>query len=77
MRISMDYLGNVILPIPPKLEQDQIVRYLDWKIGKLNKVISSKRKEIRLLKEQRKAIIDDGILYGFGDTETKDSGKHP
>lgn len=74
MRISMDYLGNVILPIPPKLEQDQIVRYLDWKIGKLNKVISSKRKEIRLLKEQRKAIIDDGILYGFGDTETKDSG---
>ena len=74
MRISMDYLGNVILPIPPKLEQDKIVRYLDWKIGKLNKVISSKRKEIRLLKEQRKAIIDDGILYGFGDTETKDSG---
>lgn len=74
MRISMDYLGNVILPIPPKVEQDRIVRYLDWKIGKLNKVISRKNKEIHLLKEQRKAIIDDGILYGFGNRKTKDSG---
>lgn len=30
MRIAMDYLNNVNLPIPPKDEQDKIVSYLDW-----------------------------------------------
>ena len=28
MRISMDYLGNVLLPVPPRSEQDKIVDYL-------------------------------------------------
>ena len=40
MRISMDYLGNVLLPIPPRPEQDQIVRYLEWKVSNLNKLIN-------------------------------------
>ena len=31
MRISMDYLGNVMLPMPPREEQDKIVKYLKYK----------------------------------------------
>ena len=38
MRISMDYLGNVLLPIPPRSEQDQIVKF--FRIGKYRELTS-------------------------------------
>lgn len=74
MRISMNYLGNVLLPIPPRAEQDQIVRYLDWKVSEINRLISVKKKQVSAYRELRKAIIDQGILHGFKDSEIKDSG---
>lgn len=74
MRISMNYLGNVMLPIPPRNEQDQIVRYLDWKVSEVNRLISVKKKQVSAYKELRKAIIDQGILHGFKKTDRKDSG---
>lgn len=73
MRISMNYLGNVMLPIPPREEQDQIVRYLDWKVSEVNHLIAVKKKQVSAYKELRKAVIDQGILHGFKGTETKDS----
>lgn len=74
MRISMNYLGNVMLPIPPRKEQDQIVRYLDWKVSEVNRLIAVKRKQVSAYKELRKAVIDQGILHGFRKSEKKDSG---
>ena len=50
-RIPMVKLNNVILPVPPRPEQDQIVRFLDWKVSSINKLISIKKKQIVLLKE--------------------------
>lgn len=73
MRISMNYLGNVMLPIPPRTEQDQIVRYLDWKVSEVNKLISVKKKKVAAYRELRKSTIDKGILHGFSNTEQKDS----
>lgn len=74
MRISMNYLGNVLLPIPPRAEQDQIVRYLDWKVSEINHLISVKKKQVSAYRELRKAIIDQGILHGFKDSKAKESG---
>lgn len=74
MRISMDYLGGVLLPVPPRDEQDKIVKYLNWQVSKINELISSKKKKIKVLKEYRKATIDEGILHGFGHIEKKESG---
>lgn len=74
MRISMNYLGNVILPVPPRKEQDQIVRYLDWKVSEINKLISIKKKQVSAYRELRKATIDQGILHGFKSVDKKDSG---
>ena len=65
MRISMDYLGNVLLPVPPRDEQDQIVRFLDWKVSEINKLISISRKKIVEYRELRKAVIDQGVLYAL------------
>ena len=73
MRISMNYLGNVMLPIPPRAEQDQIVRYLDWKVSEVNKLISVKKKKVAAYRELRKSVIDKGILHGFKNTEQKES----
>ena len=36
MRIPMSKLKYVGVPVPPSEEQDQIVRYLDWQVSKIN-----------------------------------------
>lgn len=75
MRISMDYLGNVQLPVPPREEQEQIVRFLDWKISSINKLINLKQQEITELKELKKATISDAVTHGLDKTvPMKDSG---
>lgn len=47
-----DVFAMQYLPLPPRSEQDQIVRYLDWQVSKINKLIAAKKKEIQLLKER-------------------------
>lgn len=69
MRISMDYLGNVLLPVPPRDEQDQIVRFLDWKVSSINKLIGVKQKQIAALKEFMQAEIEKQ-LYAYPVKET-------
>lgn len=50
---NVDYkkLRNVEIPIPPRAEQDQIVRFLDWKVSKTNKKVALKRRSLDLIKE--------------------------
>jgi type I restriction enzyme S subunit len=55
-------MKNILLPIPPRSEQEQIVRYLDWQVSKINKLIAAKKKEIALLREQRQMEIDKAVL---------------
>jgi len=50
---------------PPKEEQDQIVRFLDSKILKINKFIKNKKKLIELLKEKKQAIINQAVTKGL------------
>ena len=64
MRISMDNLGNVLLPVPPKSEQDQIVSYLNWKVSDINRLINTKRKQIDLVKERELTIINRLLTTG-------------
>lgn len=48
----------VYLPVPPRQEQDKIVRYLDWKVSQINKLINAKKRQIGLLKEYIGANVD-------------------
>lgn len=66
-------MKSILLPVPPRKEQDQIVRFLDWKVSKINELISVKKKKVAEYKELRKAVIDQGILYGFKKSDRKDS----
>jgi type I restriction enzyme, S subunit len=50
--------------VPPKPEQDKIVQFLDWKISEMNHCIHQKKKQIKLLEELKRNIIDDLITNG-------------
>ena len=40
--------------VPPRDEQDQIVRYLDWQVSKINHLIHGYQKQINLLDERKR-----------------------
>jgi type I restriction enzyme S subunit len=65
LTLSFSELKNVQIPLPPRPEQDQIVRYLDWKASQINKLINAKRRKIELLKEQKQAIINQVVTRGL------------
>ena len=65
MRIPMSKLKYVGVPVPPRTEQDQIVRYLDWQVSTNNRLIAAKRKEIALLKGHRTAKINQAVTTGI------------
>ena len=52
------------VPVPPRAEQDQIVRFLDWKVSGINKLIAVKQKQIATLKEFMQAEIEKQ-LYAY------------
>lgn len=68
-------MKNILLPVPPHTEQEQIVRYLDWQVSKINKLIAAKKKEIELIKEHRITTINISVTRGLDlDVELRDSG---
>lgn len=64
---NIDYnkLKNHQIPVPPRVEQDQIVRFLDWKVSKINKLIAAKKKEIAVLEEYKQTVIDKAVTRGI------------
>jgi restriction endonuclease S subunit len=40
------------------------VRYLDWKVSQVNRLINAKRRQIVLLQEQKQAIINKAVTKG-------------
>lgn len=73
MRISMNYLGNVMLPVPPRNEQDQIVKYLNWRVSDINRLISVKRKELKCIEELKKTIMKEAVT-GKRESHLQESG---
>lgn len=58
-------MRTILFPVPPRAEQDQIVRFLDWKVSEINKLIGIRRKEIQELEELKAEIINSAILQGI------------
>lgn len=77
VRQSIGYkdIRHLQVPVPPREEQDQIVRYLDWQVSKINRLIAVKRKKIEVLKEQRNIRIDKVVRNGLNiDACMRESG---
>ena len=62
--INYDAFKTIKAPIPPKSEQDQIVRYLDWKTYEIDRFIRQKRRQIKRIEELKKAETDRFVLRG-------------
>ncbi len=60
-------LKRVKIPVPPRSEQDQIVKYLDWKVSCINKLISNYRNQIEDLEEIKLNRIDEVVIHGMQD----------
>lgn len=65
LTLSYDDLKNVLLPVPQREEQDQIVRFLDWKVSGINKLINIKRKEIKDLESMKQATVSSAVTRGL------------
>ncbi len=60
-----DEMRNIYIPVPLREEQDQIVRYLDWKVSQINKLIHGYQKQIRFLSEKIQYTICRAVLHGL------------
>jgi len=68
-------MKTIYTPLPPREEQDQIVRFLDWKVSQINKLINIKIRQIELLQEKRRIIINKTVTKGMKTKRTTiDSG---
>ncbi len=73
--LSMQRMKEIPFLLPPRPEQDQIVRFLDWKVSSINRLINIKREEIAALGELKQNIITKSITTGLNrNVEMKHSG---
>lgn len=64
---------KLFIPVPPREEQDQIVRYLDWQLSKIKKLIHGYQREIKLLEERKKSLITYMVTHDRHSDERKAS----
>ena len=53
------------LPIPPRNEQDRVVRFLDLKTAEIDTAIEKKERLIKLLQEQKGILINQAVTRGL------------
>ena len=59
-QLTVSTLENMVVPyVSDKIEQQQIVEYLDEQTLKIDKIISIEEKRIKLLKEYRQSLISE------------------
>lgn len=63
--LSMARMKDIPLLVPPREEQDQIVRFLDWKVSSINKLIAVKQKQIANLNEMHLSVMNDLATHGI------------
>lgn len=74
-RMYTDDFGQVVSLLPPKDEQEAIVRYLDAATSKIDKAIAMQQKMIDLLNERKQIIIQKAVTKGLEENvDMKNSG---
>ena len=64
-RISRSMLGAFPMPLPPLPEQTAIVRYLDHVDRRIRRYVSTKRKLIALMEEEKQAVVSRAVIRGL------------
>lgn len=73
--VSLNVIKNFDITLPPFQEQEKIANFLDIKSKQIEEFIKDKENQIKLLEEQKEAIINKAVTKGLDDSvEFKDSG---
>lgn len=59
-----DIKGSIAL-VPPLLDQNSIVAFLDYKTAQIDNFIANRQKQIELLREQKAGIINKAVTKGI------------
>ena len=70
-QIYIPYMKRTVFALPPLYEQDQIVRFLDWKTTEIARFVKGKKKEIAYLTELKNSLIFHAVTKGCRPTATK------
>ncbi len=74
-RLRFPNFGRMVLPVPSASEQSAIARFLDYADRCIRRYIRAKQKLIKLLEEQKQAIIYRAVTRGLDpDARLKPSG---
>ncbi|MDC1529866.1 restriction endonuclease subunit S [Schleiferiaceae bacterium] len=66
---------NLLTPLPPLNEQQEIVSFLDTKTSLIDSLIEKTQRKIKLLKEKRTSLINEVVTKGLNpNVEMKESG---
>ena len=61
VHIYSSMLKELLLPLPPKDEQEKIVEYIENKISKIDKLLNLEQECIKSLKEYKASLIDSVV----------------
>ena len=61
----MQRMKDIPFIVPTRAEQDQIVRFLDWKASKINKLTFIRQKQIDHLTELKQTVISRAVTSGL------------
>jgi type I restriction enzyme, S subunit len=68
-------IGQVLIPLAPRTEQDAIATFLDRETAKIDALIAEQQRLIGLLQEKRQAVISHAVTKGLNpNAPMKDSG---
>lgn len=75
MRISMDTLGRLFIPVASAVEQKRIADFLDEKCREIDLFINDIQKQIDKIKEYKDSLISEAVTKGLDkNVAMKDSG---
>lgn len=73
--ITVPKIAKTYIPVPPRDEQDQIARFLDWKISAIDRLILLRHKQFTDLEDLKKSAISRAVTRGLNpEVELRDSG---
>lgn len=73
--LSIQRMKEIPFLLPPISEQDQIVRFLSWKVSMVNHLINTKRRKIKAIDAMKRSVVSHAVTRGLNpDVPMKYSG---
>jgi len=73
--LNSDIIKSLVLAVPGRNEQQQILAFLDRETARIDALIAKKKRLIELLQEKRTALISQAVTKGLNpDAPMQDSG---